>query len=103
VLAKRGQASLERAQKEPSSWTATTSTSSGLRWIVDSLKTPTMRRTLLHVEIQGRRQEYARIIERDNVWYVTEDNARGGKYRPFEYPFIFLRSNQFLIRADPPL
>ena len=75
ALAAMGRANLERLGKQAATWTTTTHLSRGARVFVEILASPTMRRTVLSLEAQGRRGEVLRIIERDGSWYVTE----GGK------------------------
>jgi Tol biopolymer transport system component len=59
-----------------------------------------MRRSVLSAEFQGRRQEIARITQKDGVWYVNE-GRKAGKYRPFEAPIDVPTAYMYLLRSDP--
>lgn len=98
-LAQSGRATLKRLQEQAASWTAVTRLANGAGIFVDVLATPKMRRTVLSVEVAGKRNEVLRIIDRDGIWYVTE-GQKTGKYRPFEAPFEMANAYYFLTRAE---
>jgi hypothetical protein len=100
ALAKVGQASIKRFEKESASWTTTNLTPGGVEFKVEVLAAQTMRRMVLSAEAQGRRQEIARIIQKDGAWYVIE-GPKAGKYRPFEAPFNLPAAYMYLTRSDP--
>ena len=99
ALVRSGRATLERLQTESASWTVTSESPAGPRFIAEVETTPEMRRIALSIELQGRRTEFARVIQRDSAWYVTQP-GRAGKYRPYEAPLDFLTGYLYLTRAD---
>ena len=99
-LAGAARGSLERLRKQPASWAATTRLTNGSSIRVEVLSSPTMRRTVLTIEAQGRRNEVLRIVERDGSWYTTE-GRKTGRYRPYEAPFDLPTAYYFLGRSEP--
>ena len=99
ALVRAGRATIERFRTESASWTVTTQSPAGPRFITEVETTPEMRRIVLSIEAQGRRVEYARVIQRDGAWYVTQP-GKAGKYRPYEAPIDFLTGYFYLTRAD---
>jgi len=99
-LARAGQATLKRLETEAASWTATTQLGGGTRVVVETVGTPTQRRTILRIEAQSRSSELLRIVVRNGVWYATE-GRKAGKYRPYEAPFDFPTAYLFLTLSDP--
>ncbi len=99
ALIRAGRATMQRFQTESASWTVTNETPMGLRVITEVETTPRMRRIVL---MAGSRQgaEFARIIERDGAWYVTQVAAKPGKYRPYEAPLDVPTAYIYLTRAD---
>jgi hypothetical protein len=100
ALARAGQATIKRLEKEAASWTATTHLPGNTQVIVEVIGTPSERRTVLRIEAPGGAAELLRIIVRDGVWYATEGQRRG-KYRPYEAPFNIPTAYFFLPRSDP--
>jgi hypothetical protein len=100
ALARAGQATIKRLEKEAASWTATTHLPGNTRVIVDVLGSPQTRRTVLRIEAPGGGAELLRIIVRDGVWYASEGRT-AGKYRPYEAPFNLPTAYFFLTRSDP--
>jgi hypothetical protein len=100
AIIRAGQASTRRFEKEASSWTTTTLSPAGFAFVVEVLTTPEVRRTVLSIEIQGRREEVARVIQKDGVWYVKE-GRKAGKYRPFEAPLDIPTAYLYLTRSEP--
>jgi hypothetical protein len=100
ALARAGQASLKRFDKEAASWTTTNLAPGGVKFVVDVIATPTMRRSVLSVEVQNRRQELARITQKGGIWYVNE-GGKAGKYRPFEAPLDAPTAYIYLTRSAP--
>ncbi len=100
ILARAGQASIKRFEKDSASWTTTTTTPTGIQFVVDVVATPTMRRSILCVEVKGRREEVARVTQKDGVWYVVQ-GRKAGKYRPFEAPLDAPTAYMYLTRSDP--
>jgi Tol biopolymer transport system component len=100
VLAKAGQRTLDRLEKQPATWTAITQLAGNTRVIVDVVTTPSERRTRMRIEAQGERSDVLGIIMRDGLWYASE-GARAGKYRPYEAPFDLPTAYLFLTRSDP--
>ncbi len=100
ALARAGQASLKRFETEAASWTTTNLAPGGVKFVVDVVATPTMRRSVLSVEVQGGRQELARITQKGGVWYVVE-GRKAGKYRPYEAPLDAPTAYMYLTRSDP--
>ena len=94
-----GPATMQRFQTESASWTVTTQSPAGPRFVTEVETTPEMRRIVLSIEVRGRRTEYARVIQRDGIWYVTQP-GKAGKYRPYEAPIDFLTGYFDLTRAD---
>jgi Tol biopolymer transport system component len=99
-LAGAGRATLERLGKQAATWTTTTHLPGGARVLVEVLASPTMRRTVLSIEAQGRRGEVLRIIERDGSWYATE-GRKAGRYRPYEALFELPTAYFFFGRSEP--
>ena len=99
AMVQAGRATMQRLQTESASWTVTTESPSGARFIAEVEAMPEMRRIVLSIEVQGRRAEFARIIQRDSIWYVTQP-GKAGKYRPYEAPIDFLIGYFYLTRAD---
>lgn len=99
-LARIGRRSLERFARDSYAWTATTPIRNGVAFVVEVTATPDMRRSVLSVEAQGRRQEFARLIHRDGAWYVVQ-GAQAGKYRPYEVPFEIPTAYLHLNRSEP--
>ena len=85
ALARAGQESIKRFEKESASWTTTTVVRPGIGFVVEVVANLTTRRAVLSVEFQGQREELARITQKDGVWYAKQGN-KTGKYRPFEAP-----------------
>ncbi len=100
ALAAAGQASMKRFQKESASWKSTTSLPGGVDVVVESVSAPNALRCVLSFEMRGRRDEFARITQKDGVWYVVE-GRKAGKYRPFEAPFDVPTAYVFLVRSRP--
>jgi hypothetical protein len=100
AIARAGQASIKRFQKESATWTTTTVTPGGVHFVVDVVATQLMRRLVLSIDVRGRREEIARVTQRDGVWYVQE-GKKAGKYRPFEAPFDLPSAYMFLTRSEP--
>ena len=99
ALAAAGQASSKRFQKEAASWTSTT-LAGGVDVVVESISAPDAMRWVLSFSMQGRRDEFARITQKDGVWFVKE-GRKTGKYRPFEAPFDLSTAYVFLVRSEP--
>ena len=99
ALVRAGRATMQRLQTESASWTVTSESPSGARFIAEVETTPEMRRIVLKIEVQGRHTEFARVIQRDGAWYVTQP-GKAGKYRPYEAPIDFLTGYFYLTRAD---
>ena len=59
-----------------------------------------MRRWVLSVDLQGRRQEFARITQKEGHWYVKE-GRKAGKYRWFEAPLDVPTAYVYLMRSEP--
>ena len=91
---------MKRLEKEPASWTTITLVPGGYQFVVEVVIAPGMRRSVLSAEFQGRREEIARITQKDNVWYVN-DRGKTGKYRPYEAPLDVPTSYMYLVRSDP--
>lgn len=100
TLARAGHSTLARLEKQAATWTTTTQLPGGARVLVEVLAAPTMRRTVLSIEAQGRRGEVLRIIERDGSWYATE-GRKSGRYRPYEAPFELPTAYFFFGRSEP--
>jgi hypothetical protein len=100
AIARAGKASMKRFEKEPASWTTTTLVPAGYQFVVDVIIAPGMRRSVLSVEVQGRREEIVRITQKGSVWYVNE-RGKTGKYRPFEAPLDVPTAYMYLVRSDP--
>ena len=100
TLARAGRSTLARLEKQAATWTTTTQLTAGARVLVEVLVSPTMRRTVLSIEAQGRRGEVLRIIERDGSWYATE-GRKAGRYRPYEAPFELPTAYFFFGRSEP--
>lgn len=98
-LAQAGHEWIRRFETQSASWTATMESPTGIRFIVDVEKAPTMRRIVLSAEAR-QRTEFARIIERDGAWYVEQMGRPRKKYRPYETPFDVISSYFYLTRAD---
>jgi len=100
ALAETGQATLEQFQRQAATWTTATRIPNGGQGVVEVVRSPTMRRSRIWIEAQGRRFEMLEIIERDGFWYAKEGKA-AGKYRPWEVPCAWPSAYFFLVRADP--
>ncbi len=102
ALVKAGRTTLERFQKQSSSWTAEIQGPGDGRTIVEVVAAPGMRlkRSILTIEGRGRRAEVLRIVARGDAWYVTE-GQRTGKYRPYEAPFNIPTAYFYLLRSEP--
>jgi Tol biopolymer transport system component len=100
AMARAGRASMKRLETESASWTTTTLVPGGYQFVVEVMVAPGIRRSVLSVEVQGRREEIARITQKDNVWYVN-DRGKTGKYRPFEAPLDVPTAYMYLVRSDP--
>jgi hypothetical protein len=75
-----------RFKTDAASWTTAIELQDGAALArVDQVSSPNSRSTTISVIAQGQREELARIIERDGLWYVTELDTRY-KCRPFEAP-----------------
>ena len=72
ALARAGRASIKRLQDEAASWTAIHRDPTGIQFVVEVVAAPNMRRWVLSVDLQGRRQELARITQKEGHWYVKE-------------------------------
>jgi hypothetical protein len=79
AIARAGQASVKRFQRDSASWTTTTATPAGILCVVEFLATPSMRRSVLSVEFQGRREQFARIIQKGGVWYSDDASVTAGR------------------------
>jgi hypothetical protein len=99
AIAKAGQASLKRLERQAAAWKAITPLPDGTRAIVEMLVTPRMRRSVLFIEARGQRLEAFRIIDRDGCWYATE-GSKAGRYRPYEAPFDLPTAYFFLVRSN---
>ena len=99
ALVRAGRATMQRFRTQSASWTVTTESPAGARFIAEVETTPQMRQIVLSVEAQGRRAEFARVIQRDGIWYVTQPGT-AGKYCPYEAPIDFLTGYFYLSRAD---
>jgi len=90
-----------RVTTSPAAWTADCTLGSGAVISIDRLRAGDRQRMVFHLTPPGgRRTEVLRIIQRDGLWYVTDE--RGAyKHRPYEYPaespFVYL----CLERSEP--
>jgi hypothetical protein len=100
ALAKAGRATSKRFQNEASSWTTTALTPNGIQFVVEVVARPDMRRSVLSIEAQGRREEFARVFQKDDAWYVIQ-GRHTGKYRRFEAPLDLPTAFMYLIRSEP--
>jgi hypothetical protein len=100
ALASAGQASFKRFQKESASWATTTPLPGGVKVVVEVVASPLSRRWVMSFELEGRREEFARITQKEGVWYVTE-GGKAGKYRSFEAPLDIPTAYVFLVRSEP--
>jgi hypothetical protein len=103
ALARLGQASVERFATESASWTTIDSLPNGAQFVVEVLKTPTMKRSIVSIEAQGRRERLVLLIEKGGLWYTVQ-GRKSGKYRRYEaaidVPTAYVhlsRSNLFFI------
>src|SRR5215469_11028427 len=82
ALVAAGARTIERLSTTGASWTASLIGSDNRRIQVDLVRTPSKRRIILTVRSDnGQPLEIARIIERDDLWYVVEQGSRPAKYR----------------------
>jgi hypothetical protein len=100
ALAKAGQASIKRFENESASWTVINHAPNGSLYVVEVAAAPKLRRWVLSVEIKGRREEFARITQKDGVWYLKE-GRKARKYRRFEAPLDAPTGYIYLMRSEP--
>jgi hypothetical protein len=109
-LAAAGRATLDRLQRDAVTWKATfESQDPSTVFQVTTIQSPKGRNILIEAVRAPHSFELARIIERDNVWYVKEE-GEFGKYRPYEAPLLLpllyshiARSDLHLILDETPL
>ncbi len=91
--------SMERMKKETATWTVEITGESGSSTvIVETVKSPTMRRIVLSVRQNNDTvaAPIITIIVRDNKWYVDELGGISGVYLPGQAPFHLPMSNLLL-------
>lgn len=99
-MAARGRATLERLKRDTATWKTVFETQGpGMAFEVTTTLAPTMRETVVEFVKDGNASLMDRIIERDNAWYVTEED-RLTKYRPFEAPLMLPLVYSYMARAD---
>jgi len=99
-LAKVGARSVEKLKAGAASWTAVHTMDSGAKVSVNIVADPSRRRTTVAISSNGQDVEIARIVERNGLWYAS-DQSGDGKYRPFEAPLAIPSTYIFLNRSEP--
>jgi hypothetical protein len=99
-LAAAGKATLDRLQHDAVTWKATfESQDPSTVFQVTTIQSPKGRNILIEAVRAPQSFELARIIERDNVWYVKEE-GKSGKYLPYEAPLVLPLFYTYLARSD---
>ncbi len=101
AIARAGAESSRRFQEGAASWTMEFTLQNGLTIYVEAIKSPDKRLWTLGLRAGTETTELARIVQREGLWYVFDQGAPLGKYRPFEAPLTLSTAYLFLTISDP--
>lgn len=100
AVAKRGSETLARLEKETATWTTTFELPKpGIAFQIVTYQSPNARAFEFAVEQNGVVHDVARIIERENAWYVFQQDSIE-KYRPYEAPLAVPSLYEFMGRSE---
>lgn len=101
-LARAGRATQEALETRAAFWTLAFEADGGELIGVDVDSAPPLRRWSVWINRDDEQKVMLRIVEREGVWYVTE-NGKRTKCRPYEAPSLLPILYTYLARSELPL